>query len=64
MSVYLGRDRKRVTATVTATHATVTGLLARIENLGHELYMDNFLHMKAINCCGTVTPNQKGMPSD
>jgi hypothetical protein len=22
----------------------------------------NSLHTKAINCCGTVRPNQKGMP--
>jgi hypothetical protein len=29
-------------------------------------YPDLFddLHMKAINCCGTVRSNQKGMPSD
>jgi hypothetical protein len=71
--VYFNRERKHVTAAMTATHANVTGLTARIENLGHKLYMDNFfsspylfdnLHMKAINCCGTVRPNQKGMPSD
>jgi hypothetical protein len=24
----------------------------------------NSLHVKAINCCGTVRPNQKGMHSD
>jgi hypothetical protein len=43
MSVYLGQDRKHVTATVTTTHETVTGLITRIENLGHGLYMDSFL---------------------
>jgi hypothetical protein len=41
--------------------------------LGHKLYMDNFfsstdlsdnLSTKAINCCGTVRPHQRGMPSD
>jgi hypothetical protein len=74
MSVYLGRDRNRATATITANHATVSGLTTKIENLGHKLYMDNVfssdlsddLHTKAINCCGTgtVRPNQKGMPSD
>jgi hypothetical protein len=42
MSVYLDKDRKRVTATMTANHATVSGLTTRIENLGHKLYMDNF----------------------
>jgi hypothetical protein len=42
MSVYLGRDRKCTTSTVTATHATVSGLTIKFENLGHKLYMDNF----------------------
>jgi hypothetical protein len=73
MSVYLGRDKKRATASMTATHTTVTGLTTRIENFGHKLYMDNFfsssdlfddLHTKAINCCDIVRPNQKGMPRD
>jgi hypothetical protein len=73
MSVHLGKDKKCATATMTATHTTVTGLTTRTENLGHELYMNNFfsspdlfddLHMKAINCCGTVKPNRKVMPSD
>jgi hypothetical protein len=53
-----------------ATHATVTGLAARLENVGHKLYMDNFLtspelfddlHTKT-NCCGAVRPNRNGMP--
>jgi hypothetical protein len=73
MSVYLGRDRKRATTSMTETHATVTGLTTRTENFGHKIYMDNFfsspdlfndLHTKAINCCGTVRPNRKGMPRD
>jgi hypothetical protein len=38
MSVYLGRDRKYATASMTATHATVTGLTTRTENSGHKLY--------------------------
>jgi hypothetical protein len=55
---------------VTATHAIVTGLAARIEHVGHNLDMDYFfsspalfdnLHRKTINCCGTVRPNRKGM---
>jgi hypothetical protein len=69
MSVYLGRDRKCATVSVTATHTTVTGLTTRIENFGHKLYRENFfsspelfddLHTKVINCCGTVRPDQKG----
>ena len=56
---------------MTATHATVTGLAARIEHVGHKLYMDSFfsssasfddLRTKAMNNCGTVRPNRKGMP--
>jgi hypothetical protein len=73
MSVYLGRDRKHATATVTANHTTVSGLTTRIENLGHKLYLNNVfsspdlydnLHAKVTNCCGSVRPNRKGMPSD
>jgi hypothetical protein len=70
MTVYLGKDRKCATPAMTATHENVTGLTARIEYLGHKLYIDNFfsspalfdsLYTKAINCCGTVRPNRKGM---
>jgi hypothetical protein len=32
----------------------VAGLAARIENVGHKLYMNNILHTKTTNCCGTV----------
>jgi hypothetical protein len=53
---------------MTATEATVTGLTARTENVGHKLFMDNSspelfdnLRTKTINCCGTVTPNRKVM---
>ena len=37
MTMYLGKDRKHVTSSFTATHAAVTGLAARIEHLGHNL---------------------------
>ena len=68
MTVYAGKDRKHVTPSMTATHATVTGLAARSERVGHKLYMGNFfsypasfddLHTKTLNCCGTVRPNRK-----
>jgi len=56
---------------MTATHATVTELTARMENVGHKLYLDNIssspldnLHTKKINCCGTVRPNREGMPKN
>jgi hypothetical protein len=63
MRVYLGKGRTCATETMTATHATVAGLMRRVENAGHKLYMDNFfsspdlfdnLHSRKINCCGTV----------
>jgi hypothetical protein len=47
----------------------LTGFIARIEHMGHKLYMDSFfsssalfddLHAKTINFCGTVRPNRKG----
>jgi hypothetical protein len=69
MTVYFGTDGKHVTPSMTATHATVTGLTARPENVGHKIHKDSFsppvlfdnLHTKAINCCGTVGPNQRGI---
>jgi len=68
MTVYLGKDRKHVTPSMTATHATVTGLAARSGHVGHMLYMGNFfsspalfdnLHTMTKHCCGTVRPNRK-----
>jgi hypothetical protein len=40
---YLGRERKNVTATMTATHANVTELKTRIENLWYKFFKDIFL---------------------
>jgi hypothetical protein len=63
MSAYLGRERRCATASMTASPENVSGLTTRTENLGHKLYIDNFfsspdlynyLHTKAINCCGVV----------
>ena len=71
MTVYLGKNRKHVTPSMTATYANVTGLAARTGHVGHKLYMGNFfsspasfddLHTKTINCCGAVTPKRKWMP--
>jgi len=68
MTVYLGKDGKHVTPSMTATHANVTRLTARIEHVGHKLYIGNFfpspasfddLHTKTIHCCGTVRANRK-----
>jgi hypothetical protein len=41
MTVYLGKDWKCVTATVTTTDTILTDLTARIENVGHKLVMDS-----------------------
>jgi hypothetical protein len=54
---------------VTASHATVAGCAATIENMGHKLYMDiisspalfDDLHTKKINCCGVDRPKRKLM---
>jgi len=71
--MHLGKDRKCATPSMAATHVTVRGLAARIEHLGHMLYMGNFfsspvlfgdLHSKAVYCSGTVRPNRKGMPKN
>jgi hypothetical protein len=48
MIVYLGKDRKCATIFMTPTHATVTGLAARIEHVGHRLYMDSFVSSPAL----------------
>jgi hypothetical protein len=67
MSIFLDKDRKCMTPSMTATQATVTGLAARIEHVRDMLYMDNFfssqalfgdLHTETINCCGTARPNR------
>jgi hypothetical protein len=59
--MYLGKGRKCVTSSMTATHA-------RIDHVGHKFYMDNSFsspalfddsHTKTIYCCRTVRPNRK-----
>jgi hypothetical protein len=42
MRMYLGKDSTYATGTMAATHAPVAGLMTRIQNVGHNLYMDNF----------------------
>jgi hypothetical protein len=71
MTVCAGKDRKRVTLFMTATHATVTEHTARTENVGYKVYMDSIfpspfdnLHTKTKNYRGTVRPNRKGMPKN
>ena len=66
--MYLGKDKKHATPS-TATRVTVRGLVARLEHMGHKLYMGSFLSFpalfddlqaKTINCCGTVRPVEMG----
>jgi hypothetical protein len=71
MNVYLGKERQNPTQTMTATHVTVRSLTRGVEEVGHELYVDNLfssldifndLYKRSINCCGTVRQDHKGMP--
>jgi len=73
MKVYLRKNRKHTAQHVTATHATVTALIRKVEERGHKLHVDNFfsspelfddLGNKKIYCCGTVRANRTGMPQD
>jgi hypothetical protein len=70
--VYLGKDSRSATD-MTATHAPVRYLTRRVEGLGHQLFVDNFvfipetfddLERRKINSCGTVWPDRKDMPPD
>jgi hypothetical protein len=56
---------------MTEIYAAVSGLTTRFENLGHQLCTDffspdlfDYLCMKALNCCHSVRPHRKVMPSD
>jgi hypothetical protein len=73
MDMYLGKNRTRSTADMTATRATVRHLTRKVEGHGYKPYMDNFfsspdlfddLTKRKISCCRTVRPNRKGMPRD
>ena len=73
MKVYLVRDSRSATDDMTATHATDRHLTCRIEELGHNLFMDYFfstprhyddLLRRKIHSCRIVWPNRKDMPSD
>jgi len=48
MTVYLGKERKHVTPSMTATHANVTGLVAKNEYVGHKLYMGSFYFISTV----------------
>lgn len=65
--LYLYKDRKPVTARMTATYGTMLGLKG-IENFGHILYTNNFssycnlfdsLLNNIINCWQTVTSKKE-----
>jgi hypothetical protein len=66
ITVYFGKHRKCAVSKMTAFRATVTEMTEYVE---HKLLMNNFLPpdlfdlllTKNINCCDTVTLNQKGM---
>jgi hypothetical protein len=68
INVYLGKDRQYASPCMTATHATVTGLNVKLDNVGQKLSMYNLfsspalkdLHTMTIRCCGNVRSNRKG----
>jgi hypothetical protein len=58
-TMHAGKDRKHVTPSMTAIHATVTELTARIKNVGHKVYMNSIfsspldnLHTKTFSIIG------------
>jgi len=42
MRVYVSRDSHSATDDMTATRTTVRHLTSRVEDLGHEIFIDNF----------------------
>jgi hypothetical protein len=70
MSVYLGKDRRCASSSMTTTHTTARRLTASLENAGHKLYTQNFLspptaldsfRTKTINCHETARQNRRAM---
>jgi hypothetical protein len=67
LSIHVSVFRKRrkcATASMTAIYTNVTGLTTRTENVFSSPDLSDDLHTKAINFCGTVRPNKKGMTRD
>jgi hypothetical protein len=65
-----GKGWQNSTQTMKVIHVKVQSLTTRVDGVGHKRYMENFfsppelfddLRIKAINCCGTVRQNHKGM---
>jgi len=48
MNVYLGKDRQYASLCMTATHATVTGLNVKLDNVGQKLSMYNLFSSPAL----------------
>jgi hypothetical protein len=64
-TVYLGKDRKHSTP-YTTTHATVKGLVARIEHVEHKLYMNSFFLNPTLfdDLHAATIKNRKGVPKN
>jgi len=71
MRIYLGKGRQNAMQMMTPTHATIRSPTRGVEGIGHKLCTDNFffsqdlyddIHMRGINCYGTVRQNCKGIP--
>jgi hypothetical protein len=66
MTVYSCKDSQHVSPSVTSNDATVTRLNPRNENMGHKLYVDNWLSElpdELIPQQWTAGPNTKAMPA-
>jgi hypothetical protein len=48
MNVYLGKDRQYTSHCMTATHATATGLIVKLDNVGQKLSMYNLFSSPAL----------------
>ena len=48
MAVYLSKDGKHASPSLTATYAAITRHTVRTENVGHKLYADSFFSSTAL----------------
>jgi len=48
MTVYLDKDKTHANLLITATHATVTRVTSRPENVGQKLHKENFFQFSVM----------------
>jgi archaellum biogenesis ATPase FlaH len=70
MSIYLGNVRQNATLMIKATYMTVKSVIKKVEDIGHKFTQFPFLstliylHVRSVNCRGTVTENHKRLPGN